>query len=340
MPFKPRFEIEGRAIGEAEPCFVIAEAGVSHFGDLQKAFSLVDLAKVAGSDAVKFQIFDVDKLISAGSEEWKMRLGPRALPYDAFKDIQDYCNQVGIIFLATAHEDDALDFLISMEVPAFKIGSGELGNVQYIEKVLAQNKPVILSTGMYTEEDVDNVVALAEDSGNQDVALLHCVTSYPTEPRDVNLRVIQEYKRKYGCISGYSDHTEGIQIPLAAVAIGAGVLEKHISLDFNVPNAQDWKVSCGPSDLPELLKQIRTIEAAVGDGKKVPLRKEQENQQWARKSLVFQRRLNAGDEICSEDLIAKRPGYGITPAQIDDVIGRRVNTTVNRDDLVSWDALV
>ncbi len=340
MTFNSVFAIEDRTVGQAKPCFVIAEAGVSHFGDVRKAFSLVDLAKAAGADAVKFQIFDVDKMISDRSQDWKRRLGPRALPYSAFKEIQDYCKETGIIFLATAHEDEALEFLISIDVPAFKIGSGELGNTPYIEKVLSQKKPVILSTGMYSEEDVDNVVAIARASGNLDLVLLHCVTSYPTQPEDVNLRVMQVYESKFGCLSGYSDHTEGLHIPLAAVAMGARVLEKHITLDFNVPNAQDWKVSCGPSDLPELLKHIRAIEMAIGDGKKIPLREEQENRQWAGKSLVFRRQLSPNEEITGEDLTAKRPGWGVSPAQIDQVIGRRVKAIVKRDDLVSWDTLV
>ena len=237
--------VEDKIIGKNNPCFIIAEAGISHFGDLKKAYQLVDLAVEANADAVKFQIFDVDHLISNDLLEWKERLGPRQLPYSDFEKIQNYCKSKNIIFFATAHDIPSLNFLIDLNVPIYKIGSGELGNWQFIRKIASLQKPVILSTGMYRDEEIKLAVDQFNSERNSKLAILHCVTNYPASPSEIYIKRMQSIYNEFQCVTGYSDHTEGYHIPLAAVALGAKIIEKHITLDYNIPNAQDWKVSYG-----------------------------------------------------------------------------------------------
>lgn len=337
--FSQRLVINGHEVGINCPVFIIAEAGVAHFGSLDKAKQLVDLAVESGADAVKFQIFKTEELVSIESEEWRNRLRSRELPYEAFRDIQTYCNERNIIFLATAHDKKSLEFLDTLNVPAYKIGSGEVGNWPFIEKVAARKKPVILSTGMYTLEQIGEALEVIAKTENHDVAVLHCVTSYPTDPADVNLHAMETIREAYSVIVGYSDHTQGFHFPLAAAARGASIIEKHITLDFNVPDAQDWKVSCGPEDFPILVQQIREIEAGLGSGVKVPGEAELLSLKWASKSLVAAVDIMRGEIITSEKLCAKRPGYGIVPAEINKIIGRKAKVDIKADSLIKWEQL-
>ena len=331
------FEIAGRKLGDGHPCYIIAEAGVAHFGSFEKALRLVDLAQEAGADSVKFQVFDIDAMIAQEAQDWKDRLRSRCLPYADFEKIKKYCDDQGIVFLATGHEEKSVDFLTGLDVPAYKIGSGELGNWPYLKKIASHQRPIIFSTGMYTLEDVQRALKVMTDTGNRDLAVLHCVTSYPTPPEDVNLKVMDLYREKIGGIIGFSDHTAGFHISLASVAMGAKVLEKHITLDFDVPNAQDWKVSCGPHDLARFVSELRETEAALGVAHKKPTAKEQENMGWARKSLVAARDLSVG-EIVREDMLAsKRPGNGISPEEIDRVLGKRIKRSVSVDIALAWE---
>lgn len=337
--FNRSFFIRNREIGEHQPVFIIAEAGVAHFGLIEKAKQLVDLAADAGADAVKFQIFKTEELISLDSNEWKKRLQSKELPHEAFRDIQEYCEEKGIIFLATSHDEQSFEFLSSLDVPAYKIGSGEVNNWSFIERVAAEKKPLILSTGMYTLEEIGNALEIISRTGNTDIAVLHCVTNYPAFPSEVNLRVMDTIREKYGVIVGYSDHTRGFHFPLAAVACGAHVIEKHISLDFDVPDAQDWKVSCGPDNLYLMVKQIREIEAGLGSGIKVLSASEKANLKWARKSLVATVDI-IEDEIISPDKICiKRPGNGIAPTEINEVIGKKVKVKIKKNTLIRWENL-
>lgn len=337
--FDKRFEIDGRPVGEGAPVYVIAEAGVAHFGVEDKAYRLVDLAVESGADAVKFQVFDVDALIAKSLPEWRQRLGSRQLPYDAFVRIQAYCRKRGITFFATAHDEPSLDFLASIDVPVYKVGSGEVGNWPYLRRVAGLGKPLIFSTGMYRLEQVAEALNAVADSGNRQVAVLHCVTRYPTPPQEVSLGNVALLAERFKVITGYSDHTRGYHIPLAAVALGARIIEKHISLDFDVPDAQDWKVSCGPHDLAEFVTELREVEAALGVRESGPTAGEQESLKWAGKSLVAIRDLPAGTRLNREDLVSKRPGTGIPPAQIEVLIGRKLRTALERDSQITWEIL-
>lgn len=337
--FSRRFKIGSRMVGEGEPVFIIAEAGVAHFGDPEKALRLVDLAVDAGADAVKFQVFRTNELISGAAPDWRERLGPRELAYEHFRNISAYCRERGIIFFATAHDEPSLDYLASLDPPVFKIGSGELDNWDFITRAARLGKPLIISTGMY---DWDAVSALGEalaEAGNPDVAVLHCVTRYPTPAEEVNLRVMPELARRLGCVTGYSDHTEGYHIPLAAVALGARVLEKHISLDFNVPNAQDWKVSCGPHDLADMVSAVRGVQAALGGADKVLSAEEKASRDWARKSLHAACAIPAGTALTAEMLIARRPGTGLPPHMAAGLIGRRAGIDIPADEMLNLEML-
>jgi N-acetylneuraminate synthase/N,N'-diacetyllegionaminate synthase len=300
------------------------------------AFRLVDLAAEAGADAIKFQIFRAEQMISKSSAEWRERMSTRELPYECFDDIQAHSREQGILFFATAHDLPSLEYLDGLDVPLYKIGSGEVSNWPFIKAVAARGKPVILSTGMYTIEDVEAALSAVAEAGNSQLAVLHCVTAYPTPVSEVNLRAIETIRERFGVIAGYSDHTRGYHVPLAAVARGAQVLEKHITLDFNIPNAQDWKVSCGPDDLHLMVEQIRDVERALGSGVKAPVPAEQASAEWARKSVVAAVDIAAGERISAEMLIAKRPGSGIPPSELGRLLGRRVRVPVPADTVITW----
>lgn len=337
--FSKQFVVENRAIGCGQPVYIIAEAGISHFGDEAKAYELVNLAVEAGADAVKFQVFDIDAMITGDQKEWRERLGSRQLPYESFERIQAYCKERAITFFATAHDEPSLDFLIELNVPVFKIGSGEVGNWPYFKKIAALGKPVIFSTGMYQSGQISDALQIFHEMSNPDIAVLHCITSYPTNPADVNLNCIREIEAAFKVITGYSDHTQGYHIPLAAVALGARIIEKHITLEFDIPNAQDWKVSCGPADLHIFVNQVREIEETLRSRAPGPTATELDNQAWATKSLVLKRSLSKGSKLSSEDLVAKRPGTGISPSRIDDVIGTTLNADLKKDTILKWENL-
>ena len=329
--FANKFKIENRWIGEGQPVYIIAEAGLSHFGEEQKAYELVDLAVSAGADAVKFQVFDVKEMLVRDQKEWIDRLSPRQLPYEAFVIIQKYCKTKGITFFATAHDEKSLDFLTEINIPVYKIGSGELGNLGYFKKIACLGKPVIFSTGMYKFSDIELALDIFREENNKNVSILHCVTSYPTPAFDVSLLTVQKIKEKLSVISGYSDHTEGMHIPLAAVALGAKVLEKHITLDFNIPNAQDWKVSCGPENLKTFVSHVRDIEGALSLRESGPTKLEKNSKVWATKSLVFKDNMLKGAIVKESDFIAKRPGNGLPPSKIISLVGKKLNNDIGKD---------
>ncbi len=331
--------IDGREIGEGHPAYIIAEAGVAHFGSLDKAMSLVDMAVQAGSDAIKFQIFKTEALISKESSEWRKRLRSRELPFESFSKIQRYCMEKGITFFATAHDETGLKFLNKMDVPAYKVGSGEVSNWPFLKKIGSLGKPVIFSTGMYTLEQVDEAFKYLTSNGNQDIAVLHCVTNYPVSPEKANLRAIETLKNSFHAVTGYSDHTQGFHFPLAAVTMGAKIIEKHISLDFNVPDAQDWKVSCGKDDLKKMINQIRDIEKGLGTGRKDITSVEAQSLAWARKSLVTAVDIGSGDILTSDKITAKRPGTGIAPSKMNEVLGKRVVVDLPYDAIIKWEHL-
>jgi N,N'-diacetyllegionaminate synthase len=339
MPFNPSFTLAGRPVGAGAPVFIIAEGGVNHFGDPAKALALVDLAAAAGADAFKTQVFATDRLVSRRLTGWRERLRPKEVTFDFLGRMKERCDQQGIIFLCTAHEESTLPWLDALQVPAFKIGSGERGNSAYFQEIAQRGKPVILSTGMCDLGMVQATLNIFAEAGCRDLALLHCVTSYPTPYGEVNLRAMQALQEVFPGPVGYSDHTDGHHAVLAAVALGAAIVEKHITLDFNVPDAQDWKVSAGPEDFPVLVRHLREVEAALGSGVKAVQPCETAALTWALKSLVAVRDLPAGTVLEAPMLTAKRAGSGLAPGLLPRVLGRRLSRDLGEDQPLEWEHL-
>lgn len=335
--FRKNFSISGRLVGEGAPVYVIAEGGVAHFGDPGKALALVDLAAEGGADAFKTQAFNTDALISGRLPEWRDRLRPKEVGFEFIARMKERCDQRGITFLCTAHDPSVLPWIDELGVPAYKIGSGERGNTPFLREMARRGKPMILSTGMYEEPHLREAIEAVADEGLKEFALLHCVTSYPTPLEQVNLRAMDRMRELFEGPVGYSDHTQGHHVVLAAVARGAALVEKHITLDFDVPNAQDWKVSAGPDDFAAFVREIREVEAALGRPRKEVQPCEEAALNWALKSLVAARDLPAGTVLGREHLVFKRPGDGIPPSRIAEFLGRRLARAVVADEPIRFE---
>jgi len=326
--------IAGRVIGSPGPCFVIAEAGVNHNGDVTLAHKLIDAAAEAGADAIKFQTFIADNLALPGASkaEYQMRsagsgesqldmLRNLELPRSAYPGLVLHAHDKNLIFLSSPFDEASADFLEQLGVPAFKIASGEITNLPFLGHIARKGRPLLVSTGMCELEEV--VVAMEEirRGGNPPVVLLHCVSCYPAAPEDCNLLAMLTLKVKFGIPVGFSDHTLGTSIAVAAVALGAAVIERHITLDKKM-NGPDHAVSSELCEFKTMVDSVRNIERALGDGIKRPALGEREIAAVARKSLYAARDLSPGTVLTPEDLVARRPGNGISPSRRGDFIGR------------------
>lgn len=324
---------------------IIAEAGVNHNGSLEIAKQLVRTAKECGADIVKFQTAKLDSLVSKhaemadyqkkniGKEEsQKDMLRKLLLSYDDFLELADYCREVGIMFLSTPFDIDSIHFLDSMQ-NIWKVPSGEITNYPYLVEIAKTGKQVILSTGMCEMEEIEAAVSLLRENGAQDITILHCTTEYPAPLEEVNLHVMQTLKETFGCPVGYSDHTKGIEVSLAAVALGAHVIEKHFTLDRTM-EGPDHKASLEPDELKALVDSIRNIEQALGTGEKRPSAIEMKNRLVARKSIVAARDIHAGEIFSAENLTTKRPGNGISPMKWNEVIGQTAKRDFMEDELI------
>jgi N,N'-diacetyllegionaminate synthase len=315
---------------------IIAEAGVNHNGDLARALALVDAAADAGADVVKFQTFRASALTTAAAPKAQYQVAATkdnssqrdmlaALELDraAHDTLIAHCQRRGIEFLSTAFDPESLTLLIELGLRRFKIPSGELTNLPFLRRIAATGAPIILSTGMATLGEIEAALNAIEQAGTSRdaVTVLHCTTEYPTAPGDVNLRAMATIRDAFGVAVGYSDHTRGIEVPIAAVALGATMIEKHVTLDCTLPGP-DHAASAEPAELAAMVRGIRVIEEALGDGIKRPTRIEQENRVAARKSLVAAVPIRKGELLTAANLAAKRPGSGISPMRWDDVVGR------------------
>lgn len=337
--FAAAFAIGRRRVGAQEPVFVIAEAGVAHFGDMALGRQLVELAAASQADAFKLQVFDVEQMIARRATEWRDRLRSRTLTFDQVHELRELCRERNLEFILTAHDESKIEWLVRLEVAAVKVGSGERNNPAFLRQLASLGRPVILSTGMYAEADVREALAALQAGGCHEAALLHCNTSYPTPAADVNLAAMDRLRELFPGPVGYSDHTADDLAVMCAVARGARVIEKHITILRDVPNAQDWKVSAGPEDFPEFVRRVRRVEQLVGHGRKEVSASEQGAQVWALKSLVAARPLVAGTVLSAADFAAKRPGDGILPNRLDEVTGRRLRRALEPDEPVRWEDL-
>ena len=313
--------------------YIIAEAGVNHNGRLDLALQLCDAAKEAGVDAIKFQTWKTELIISKNTEMadyQKKNLGnddsqydmlkKLELSYDNFRLIKDYCDNIGIQFLSTADETESLDFLCELGMPLIKLGSGEITNIPYLRYCAKKNMPLIISTGMCNLSDVATAFDVLTEAGAKDITLLHCTTNYPCPMDEVNLRAMQTLKDAFKCKVGYSDHTMGTEIPIAAVAMGADIIEKHFTLDRNM-EGPDHKASLEPNELKDMVLKIRNVEMALGDGVKRPNASEKSISKVILKSIVAKRPISQGDVLTEDMLAVKRTSYGIQAKYWDMVVG-------------------
>lgn len=332
--------------------FIIAEAGVNHNGDLELAKKLVDAAVEAGADAVKFQTFKAEEVVTPGAEraqyqkdnmpgkdESQLEMIKRLeLSYAQFRELYAYCRQKGIIFLSSPFDPESIDFLAELGVPYFKIPSGEITNYPFLRRIAGKKRPVILSTGMATLGEVEGALQVLREAGAKDITLLHCTTNYPALLEEVNLRAMLTMKQAFALPVGYSDHTMGIAVPIAAAALGAEVIEKHLTLDRNLPGP-DHSASLEPGEFKEMVVAIRQVEKSLGDGIKRPAPGELAVMPAARRSLVAARDIAAGEMITESCLTARRPGTGIPPNFWDVVVGRQARRDIAAGSILSWDMI-
>ncbi|MDP7525537.1 MAG: N-acetylneuraminate synthase [Dehalococcoidales bacterium] len=340
-------EIGERMIGEGEPCFIIAEAGVNHNGDNELAKKLIDAASVAGADAVKFQTFRAEELTTADAEkavyqrqgtglnepQMEMLKGLE-LGREDFKKLSGYAKEKKIVFLSSPFDRSSVDLLEELEVPAFKIASGEITNSPLLEHVASKRKPIILSTGMSTLDEVKDTLEFLKGKGVEEIILLHCVTSYPARIEEMNLRAMETLRGAFSLPVGLSDHTLGITVPIAAVALGACVIEKHFTLDRNLPGP-DHRASQEPEELKEMVTAIRDTELALGDGTKRVTSDEEEIKKVARRSIVANVDIPEGTVVTEEMVSLKRPGSGLGVKSMNLIVGCRTKASIKAGEIIA-----
>lgn len=344
--------IGDRRIGPANPCFLVAEAGVNHNGDPEAALRLVDAAADAGADAIKFQTFTVDRLttkMAPKADYQKWTTDPMESQYEmlqrlelseaAHRRLVERCRLRGVLFLSTPFDEASADFLERLAVPAFKVPSGELTNLPLVAHIAAKGRPMIVSTGMADLGEVEAAVRTVRATGNDQIVLLHCVSSYPAEAASVNLRAMATLASAFGVPVGYSDHTQGPAVALAAVALGACVLEKHFTLDCRLLGP-DHAASTEPEDLAALIRAVRQVEASLGDGRKLPAVEERTTALAARRSLVAACDIAPGSVLTEAMVALRRPGTGLPPAMRPYVVGRTARTAIPAGTPISLGALV
>ncbi|OFV70017.1 N-acetylneuraminate synthase [Acetobacterium wieringae] len=326
--------------------YIIAEAGVNHNGNIVLAKKMIEIASKAGANAIKFQTFKAEKLVtkyarkalyqeknSRNSETQLEMLKKLVLTEGQFLELKDYCAKLDLDFLSTPFDFESVDFLFQIGISQWKIPSGEITNLPYLIKIAETKLPIILSTGMATLDEVAEAVAILKKYGSSEITLLHCTTEYPAPFDEVNLRAMLTMREEFNLPIGYSDHTMGIEIPIAAVAMGATIIEKHFTLDRSM-DGPDHQASLEPDELKQMVCAIRHVEKAFGDGIKQPAESEKKNIQIARKSIVAETKIEMGDAFTKDNLTIKRPGDGISPMKWFEVLGKRAARDFEEDELI------
>ncbi len=342
-----KIKIGNRRIGTGEPVFVIGEAGVNHNGRLDLALKLVDAAAGAGADAIKFQTFKAEEMVVASADmaEYQQKnLGVKESQLSMLRKLEfkeehyptviKRCKERGITFISTPHGGiPSIDLLKKMKHPAYKIASGDLTNRPYIEHAAKTGKPILLSTGMGTMREIQDAVHWIKNSGNENILVFHCTTNYPTPPEETNLRAMITMMKKLNVLIGYSDHTEGIQAAVMAATLGACMIEKHFTLDRSM-EGPDHAASLEPSELTELVREVKNVERYMGLPEKKPTKSELKMRPLIRKSIVAARAIGRGEKITLDMLRFKRPATGISPAQYRSVVGKRAGKDLPKDHLL------
>ncbi|MFC1904272.1 pseudaminic acid synthase [Chloroflexota bacterium] len=343
-----KVKIGERWVGEGEPTFIIAEAGANHDRKLSQAKQLIDVAVEAGANAVKFQVYSAETIYSkktpqfsylkeldAGKSTYDI-LRENELSREWLKELYEYCQKQGIIFLASPFDKEAIDQLQEVSVPAYKWASFEIVDLPLLKHVASKGKPMLLATGMCNLADIQEAVDTVYSTGNKDVILLHCTSLYPTKPNQVNLRMMDTIQAAFHLPVGLSDHTLGITIPVAAVARGACVVEKHFTLSRKL-EGPDHPFALEPEELKQMVSAIREVEEGLGSSVKQMIPDEEEMARLGRRSLIARVDISKGARIAEDMLIIKRPGYGIRPKFLDIVVGREAKRDIEKDDIITWE---
>jgi len=343
-------KISNKHVGGNNPTFIIAEAGVNHNGKISLAKKLVDVAVNAGADAVKFQTFKSEGVVSAGVDSANYankNIGKNVkqldmiksleLSYKDFEKLKSYCDKKKIIFLSTPHSFDAIDFLDDL-VPAYKFGSGDITNIPALKHAAKKGKPMILGTGMSTLDEVKYAIKTIKSVGNNKVIALHCTTNYPCPINEVNLNAMLTMKKELDCLVGYSDHTLGILIPIIAATLGAVVIEKHFTIDKTL-KGPDHKASLESDELKQMIYQIKNLEKVMGDYNKKPTESEKKMMKYVRKSIISKKDIKKNSIIKHDDLIIKRPGTGINPKYYEEIIWKKALKNIKKDTILSLEML-
>jgi N-acetylneuraminate synthase/N,N'-diacetyllegionaminate synthase len=346
-----KIRIGERLLGEGEPCFIVAEAGVNHNGDINLAKKLVDAAKEAKADAVKFQTFKAEKIATdyAKKAEYQIKTTDKnrsqlamlkrlELDDEDFRELYNYAKKRDIVFLSSTFDKESVDLLDDLGVLAFKIPSGEITNFPLLKYVAQKKKPVILSSGMSTLNEIEEALKVIRENGARDIILLHCVTSYPAKKEEANLQVIETLRRRFKLPVGFSDHTLGITITIAAAAMGAVLIEKHFTLNRSL-RGPDHRASLEPNELKEMVTAIRDVERALGDGVKKLTKEEGEIRKHVRRSIVAKVSIPRGTVIHESMLDIKRPGTGIEPKHLNKIVGKRAKRDIKPDELITFEDL-
>ena len=337
---KAEFSISGHRIANNGRCFVIAEAGVNHNGEAELAHRLVDAVADSGAQAIKFQTFNADALVTASARKARYQventgtddsqfgmLKALELPVKVFEKLREHALQRGLVFISTPFDEASADMLEKIGVPAFKVSSGDLNNHLLLEHIAAKGKPMIISTGMATLGEIEDALNCLTKAGAAEVCALQCTSSYPAPSDQINLRVMETLKSAFAIPIGYSDHTMGLPVSIAAATLGAAVIEKHVTLDRNLPGP-DHRASLEPSELTRMMSDIREVEAALGSPVKAPVAAEVDTRDVARRSLFARHDITPGHVIAKTDLMALRPGSGISPDQRGIILGHKARHAI------------
>ena len=346
-----KIRIGDRLIGEGEPTFIVAEIGVNHNGSVKMAKKLIDAAKEVGADAAKFQAFKTDRIVTKYAEKaayQKETTDPKKSQYNMLKrlelsdaeikELYGYSRKRNIMFLSSAFDEESVDLLDRLNVPAFKVASGEVTDLPLLRHMATKKRPVILSTGLSTLEEIAEALEIFKAENIEDIVLLHCITSYPARAEEANLKAMDTLRKQFGFPVGFSDHTLGTAVPIAATALGAAFIEKHFTLD-NKLSGPDHRASLEPNEFRQMVLDIKNVERALGNGVKKPTAEEEEIKKAARRSIVAKVRIRRGTIIRESMLDFKRPGSGLEPKNLHKVVGKKANKDIETDELITFDKL-
>ena len=346
-----KIKIDNIQIGNGEPVYTIAEAGANHEGNVKKAYKLIDAAIEGNANSIKFQTYKASKLTTKTAKKYWDDGISNETQYDVFekldkltnsdwKEIFEYAKAKKITCFSTPFDYESVDLLYSLDVPIFKIASADITHIPLIKKIAKKKLPIILSTGMASFNEINEAINAIENEGNNDIIIMHCITSYPTKPEDANLELIKVLKRNFpNYIIGYSDHTLGTDIPVYSVFYGACCIEKHFTFDQSLKTSRDHRLSLGPKEFQEMVKKLELARVSKGSEKRIEFDSEREAVKFARRSIVSTKKINIGEKISKEMLDVKRPGTGISPKFFEKILGRTVTVEIEEDQPIQWDYL-